>query len=202
LPQQPILAAPAPSSVDPGGEVVLRAAQPQHAGFQRELFAANAAAELGQIEMPRAMLDHLVAMQYRAQCSSYSARFPHARVFVIMLNDQPIGRLIEDDEPGCVHIVDIAFLPQMQGRGLGGTLLRARMAEWRTAGLGARSDVLATNTRSLRMHERLGFALAGPPMSAHLSLIWTPEPSRPNDETVGRDSVGGISAPVPGSMAC
>ena len=49
-----------------------------------------------------------------------------------------------------------------QGRGIGGTLLAALMTRAREAGMHAMvAGIEATNSSSIRLHERLGFTLAG-----------------------------------------
>jgi len=166
----------------PAGELSLRPEQGEHADFLYTLFAANAAAELAPLGLPPTLLTSLVTMQHRAQSQSYRNRFPHARFLVAALDGAPVGRLVEDDEPGWVHIVDIAVAPPWQNQGLGSALLRARMVDWRAAGLGARCEVLATNSRSLAMHRKLGFTIAAAPAGAHLSLTWTPGSPRPEAE--------------------
>ena len=55
---------------------------------------------------------------------TYRTQFPNARFLVLVLDNEPIGRLIVDTDAERVYLVDIALMPQFHGRGTGHALLQ------------------------------------------------------------------------------
>jgi GNAT superfamily N-acetyltransferase len=100
-----------------------------------------------------------LAMQFNAQHAYYQENYSGAAFQVILLDEQPIGRLYLDRWPGELRIVDIALLPAHRGRGAGTTILNAILSEGRRLGLPVRIHVERFNP-ALRLYTRLGFRLA------------------------------------------
>ncbi len=125
--------------------------------FLYALFAATKAAEMAAMPVDAAAKDFLLRAQYRSMTATYRQDYPGARWEVVELGGEPVGRLITDVGDRCVTYVDIALLPQAQGRGLATRLMLRALEEPRRLGLPARVNVLAQNAASLRLCERLGF---------------------------------------------
>jgi ribosomal protein S18 acetylase RimI-like enzyme len=157
----------------PGGTVRLRPAQPADAPFQFDLFRAHHIGMLRLGGLPEAMIENLLAMQYRSRTQSYRDQFPNARWSIVESADAPIGELIEHDEAEAVYIVDVALRPERQRRGVGSALMRAIMAAGAPRG-GVRAVVLINNEASLNMFRQLGFVETSDDGGAHVELRWRP----------------------------
>jgi ribosomal protein S18 acetylase RimI-like enzyme len=111
-------------------------------------------------------------MQYEAQKSSYRMQCPEAKYWVIYYEECPAGRLTLDREPHKLHIVDIAFVPECRGKGVGTALMQSIQREASGAGKAVSLHVEKFNP-ALRWYERMGFKVvsAGP---IYLEMIWRP----------------------------
>ena len=157
----------------PGDTVRLRPATPEDAPFQLTLFCAHNGDMLRLGGLPEAMIENLLAMQYRSRANSYRNQFPQARWSIVEAADGPIGELIEHDEADAIYVVDIALLPDQQRRGIGSALMRALMATGAARG-GVRALVLISNQASRRMFRGLGFAETCDDGAANVELRWRP----------------------------
>lgn len=155
------------------GSLVLRPERDGDAAFRAALFAAHHAPLLAATGAPGSTIDFLVGMQFRAQTESYAARFPEARRLILESDGRPVGRMIVEAEATDLYVVDIAVLPDVQGRGLGGAAVTAVQRDAAATGLGVRALVDAGNGPSLAMFRRRGFAATGRTAGPSLELRWT-----------------------------
>jgi GNAT superfamily N-acetyltransferase len=134
--------------------------------FLYALFVETKAPDMAAMPVDAAAKDVLLRMQYRSMTATYRHEYPKARWEVVELAGEPVGRLITDVDDRRVLYVDIAFSPRAQGRGLATRLMRRALEEPRRLGLPARVNVLAQNSASLRLFERIGFVNVGdePPL--------------------------------------
>lgn len=114
--------------------------------------------------------------QFHAQHTYYQQVFPEASFQVILLEDQPIGRLYVNRTPDELRIVDIALLPPFRGRGIGGQILRSLMSEATDARQVIRIHVERENPAQ-RLYQRLGFQMIED-LGIYYLLEWTPPPER------------------------
>lgn len=120
------------------------------------LFAEVKTHEMAAAPLPREMLEGLLRMQYRSMRNSYAATYETARFEIIELDGEPVGRIVTDVSPERVLFVDIAILPELQGRGLATAVMTALLEEPRRLGVPAEVTVLSTNVASLRLCARVG----------------------------------------------
>ena len=80
------------------------------------------------------------------------------RLFIIKINDQPIGKAHLHEEAGQVQLSDIAILPSHQGRGFGQALV-ANCIQYARQNytLPLRLNVESTNLNALHLYQKLGF---------------------------------------------
>lgn len=112
--------------------------------------------ELAQVEWAEGQKEAFVQMQFDAQHRYYQANYLGAQFQVILVDDQPAGRLYLHRRAAEIRIVDIALLPEYRNRGVGSALLRDILAEGERAGLPVTIHVECFNP-ALRLYERLGF---------------------------------------------
>lgn len=127
--------------------------------FLFRLFAATKAEEMALMPLDDGGKDFLLRAQFRSMTTSYRQQFPAARFAVVELDGVPVGRLITDVRPDHVYYVDIALLPETQRCGLATALMRAVLQEPACLGVPARVKVLMHNVASLRLCQRIGFAV-------------------------------------------
>jgi ribosomal protein S18 acetylase RimI-like enzyme len=111
-------------------------------------------------------------LQFQAQALGYDAQFPGADHQLVLLEGRPVGRLLVHRSPGRIHLVDIALLPEAQGKGIGTALLQSLQAEAAQKALLLSLSVFAANP-ARRLYERLGFAptVSQPP---YIAMQWRP----------------------------
>ncbi|HEY0891902.1 MAG TPA: GNAT family N-acetyltransferase [Cellvibrio sp.] len=144
--------------------------QPQDQAFAEALFFSTREF-FYQMPLPKAQVDLLIKQQFILQQASYGTSFPLAETFIIHLFAEPIGKLILNNTPDSLHVIDIAFMPAMRNRGYGSGILRAlkRLAD--QAGRPVRLAVDQQNTRAKKLYLKLGFALSESSAS-HDTLLW------------------------------
>jgi ribosomal protein S18 acetylase RimI-like enzyme len=124
--------------------------------FLARVYASTRAEELAVTpwtdEQKAAFLD----MQFRAQHSHYQQYYPEADWLVTMRDGEDIGRLYLERWPSQHCIIDIAFLPEHRGKGLGAALMRDLMDEAAAAGKAVTIHVEKFNP-ALHLYRRLGF---------------------------------------------
>ena len=97
-----------------------------------------------------------VRMQFDAQHAYYQEQYAGASFDIILVGEQPAGRLYFERTAKEFRIIDIALLPEFCNRGIGTTLLHGLQAEAAAAGKPLRIHVERFNP-ALRLYERLGF---------------------------------------------
>ena len=106
-----------------------------------------------------ALRDNLLDMQARAKCSYYAAAFPRAENAIIMLDDQPVGRLLVDRSGAFYNLIDISVLSKHRSSGIGTRLILGLCMEAEMMGKSVRLYVSVTNPRAAALYKRLGFRL-------------------------------------------
>src|SRR3954451_10362612 len=81
---------------------------------------------------------------------------PDASFDVVLVEDEPVGRLYVDRREDEIRIVDIALLPEYRNRGIGSGLLGDLIAEADRVQKPLTIHVERFN-RALRFYQRLGF---------------------------------------------
>ena len=140
--------------------------------FLARLYASTRAEELAAApwtdEQKAAFLD----MQFRAQHSHYQQYYPKADWLVTMRGGEDVGRLYIERWTKEHCIIDIAFLPEHRGKGLGAALMRDLMDEAASVGKGVSIHVEKFKP-ALRLYRRLGF-VTEEDKGVYDLMRWTP----------------------------
>ena len=132
-----------------------RPIQPEDEPFLRALFLdtreALAASLAGNLSA-----GDLLDMQFRARESFYRSQFPKAVRTLFLLEGRPAGYWVIDRNARSLHLVDIAFLKEFRGSGIGSAVLESLIEESQAAGLPITLHVAHDNP-ARRLYERLGF---------------------------------------------
>jgi len=121
------------------------------------VYASTRAAELAQVDWDDSQRDAFVRWQFAMQKQEYDARYPDARYEVILVDDQPAGRIWVGTDDTQIRLLDIALLTEFQNRGVGAYLLRQLIDEAKRANKPLRHMVFMLNDNAHRFYERLGF---------------------------------------------
>jgi ribosomal protein S18 acetylase RimI-like enzyme len=124
--------------------------------FLVAVFASTRAKELEMVPWSDAEKTAFVDMQFRAQHTHYQHHHSGADWLVTMRAGEEIGRLYLERTPHEHCIIDITFLPQHRGHGLGDALLRDLQDEAAAAGKAVEIYVEKFNP-AMRLYRRLGF---------------------------------------------
>ena len=138
----------------------LRPYSPDDQDFIFKLYASTRLHEIAPFGWAPAQQEAFLRMQFNAQKGWYDQAYPNADHQIILLDGQPIGRIMVTTEPGGAHLVDIALLPEHRGHGIGAQLLGELIRKTTEGGGIVRLQVLRTNP-AIHLYERLGFVKTG-----------------------------------------
>ena len=124
--------------------------------FLCRVYRSTREAELAQVDWDDGHKDAFVRMQFDAQSRYYAEQYAGAAFDVIVVDEEPAGRLYVARWPDEIRIVDIALLPQYRNRGIGSSVLHDLVAEGDAGGKPVTIHVEKFNP-ALRLYERLGF---------------------------------------------
>jgi len=138
-----------------GSSVTLRPAADEDRPFMLRVYAGVREPELEASGMPREQWAPFVAQQFEAQSQAY-ADYRDTSFEVVLVDGEPVGRLIVARWPEELRVVDIALLPEYRGRGIGEGLMRSVLEEADARGVKASIHVERLNP-ARRLYLRLGF---------------------------------------------
>ncbi|HEY5330097.1 MAG TPA: GNAT family N-acetyltransferase [Acidobacteriaceae bacterium] len=132
----------------------LRPAVKEDEEFLRTLFALT---QVTLQSFPPELQATLLEMQYRGREMTYSTQYPDAEDSMICLNDgTPIGRRLVDRSDERFRLVDVAVLPEWQGKGIGTRVLAELAQQSRETGVKLSLRMVKENP-AVRLYSRLGF---------------------------------------------
>ncbi len=124
--------------------------------FLARVYASTRTEELAAAPLSDAQKASFLAEQFRLQHAHYQKYYPDADWLVTMRGGEDIGRLYVERWPTQHRIIDIAFLPEHRGKGLGEALLRDLMDEAAAVAKDVSIHVEKFNP-AMRLYQRLGF---------------------------------------------
>lgn len=145
---------------------------PDDESFLYEVYASTRAEEMALVDWTEDQKKAFLRMQFNAQHQYYQDVYAGANFQIILLNEQPIGRLYLARWSHEIRIIDIALLPQFRNTGIGTALLKDLLAEAAQAGQAVTIHVEKFN-QALRLYERLGF-IKTLDKGVYFFMKWTP----------------------------
>lgn len=137
-------------------QVTLRPIAPEDEPFLRRVYASTRLDELAPLGWSAEQQQGFLNQQFDTQHSQFQTHYADAEFLVILLGEQPIGRLYVARWPEQIALLDIALLPEHRGAGIGTRLLGALIDEAAAASKPLRLHVEKFN-RAQRLYQRLGF---------------------------------------------
>lgn len=140
-----------------GGTVDLRPVTESDDDFLLTVYASTREDELAQTAWTVDQKRDFLRWQLDLQRREYETRFPDAEYRIIVVDQQPAGRIWVGADKEQIRLLDIALLPEFQNRGVGTILLRRLMDRADNEGKALRHMVFVLNNNADRFYERLGF---------------------------------------------
>ena len=157
-----------------GGTVRLRPVSAEDEEFLVSVYASTRAEELAQVPWSDEQKAEFVRWQFNLQRQDYQKNFPQTQYHVILVDDQPAGRIWISRDDDQIRLLDIALLDEFQNRGVGTVLLRRLIDEATRAKKSLQHMVFMLNTNARRFYERLGFVVTEE-LGAYLQMEWRKE---------------------------
>ena len=133
----------------------LRTVNADDVAFLQEVYASTRADELTQLPWNEAQRSAFIRMQFTAQRQHYLKHYPNARQDLVLVDEQPIGRLYVN-RGSRIHVIDFTILPEHRGQGIGTSIMKSLIEEAEEARKSMSIYVESFNP-SRRLFERLGF---------------------------------------------
>ena len=151
----------------------MRPSRPEDAAFLEEVHRAQRQ-DLQLIDGDPDFIESIVEMQFNAMNSGYGNQTPNAMYFIIEKHHEKVGKATIDFGPNCVHLVDIAILPQARGLGFGKAIIQSFQQAASQSGVPMTLNVAETNVAAQQLYVSLGFQVEThtPP---NYSMIWYPQ---------------------------
>jgi ribosomal protein S18 acetylase RimI-like enzyme len=134
----------------------LRPARAEDEAFLYTVYAHTRTDELAALDWDQTQRDAFLRMQFAAQHRHYHTYYGDADYQLVLLNDQPVGRLYVARASDEILIIDIALLPAYRNVGIGSHLLLELLAEAEQASKPVRLHVETWNPARW-LYERVGF---------------------------------------------
>ncbi|NND33140.1 MAG: GNAT family N-acetyltransferase [Saprospiraceae bacterium] len=114
-----------------------------------------------------------VKQQFEAQHTFYQKQFGDAQFDLILIDDQPVGRLYQEQRKDEIRVIDITLIPEFRNQGLGKKLMLGIMQKARNLDLAVRIHV-ELNNPAMHLYERLGFKKIGD-SGVYYLMEWNPK---------------------------
>jgi len=148
----------------------LRPVRTDDEGFLFRVYSSTRADEISKLPWNDNQRNSFMQMQFTAQCTDYSRRFPDGEHQIIILEDQCAGRLYIARNKDEIRILDIALLPEYRNKGIGKSIIEGLTREASETHRPIRIYV-ERNNRALNLFECIGFMVVQD-IGTHFLLEW------------------------------
>ena len=147
----------------------LRDSTPADNAFLLDVYASTRLDELAGTGWDDNQKRAFIQMQFLARERIY----PKVESKIILLNGQPVGRMLIDRKDSAILLRDIALLTEYRNAGIGSRLVRDLMSEAAAVNKPVELHVLSISP-AVRFYERLGFSRTSTEPEAYLEMKWVP----------------------------
>jgi GNAT superfamily N-acetyltransferase len=125
--------------------------------FLLRLYGSTRQEELSMVPWHEGQREAFLKMQFEAQSDYYRKKYPQASFQLILLGEEPAGRLYVADLKEEIRIIDVSLLTEKRNLGIGTRILHTIMDRAAKAGKSL-TIYVDSLSRSRRLFERLGFS--------------------------------------------
>jgi GNAT superfamily N-acetyltransferase len=148
--------------------------------FLETLYADVHGSEFAALGLSADHLAQLVALRFKAQRMDFATRFPDADHSIISVGDTAIGRVLLNETPAEIRLVDMALLSPLRGARVGASILEQLQTYAAERSLPLRLSVHPQNPAT-RLFERLGFVTTDLE-AGRIDMEWNGPPPVPNEK--------------------
>ena len=105
------------------------------------------------------LAQHVLRIQHIAQERRLASRYPGHERYIVLVDDQPAGRLYVHQNDLTLHVVDLTLMPEHRSHGLGSQIFRDVFEAATREGQTVTLRVGRRNRRATDLYTRLGFSL-------------------------------------------
>lgn len=151
-------------------DLIQRETLPDDEAFLFEVYQSSRGDDLTALGWDAERVRNFLETQYAAQQRFLQAGYPQGEDRIIMLDTQPIGRILVERNEQEIRVVDVALLPQYRNSGIGTYLVRELLAEAARLGKPFRAQVIRSSA-AVGLFERLGIVKIGE-TGSHYQMEW------------------------------
>ena len=140
--------------------------------FLRDLYCSTRRAEVAQFGWDQEQAEAFLRMQFASRRMAYKMQFPSAEHEIILFGEMPAGCMIVDRSETKLSLIDIAVLPQFQGRGIASHLVRQLQDESAKSAILLVLRVDKVNLHAFNLYKKLGFEVTGETQIMY-QMTWT-----------------------------
>ena len=127
--------------------------------FMLALYLHSRDYELAQLPWDDAQKEAFLTMQYHQQRQAYQQQYPQAEWSIVVWEGQDVGRLIVEQRPSEIGLMDITIAPEWRNKGFGSQVIQQVMQRATAVNLPVRLYVDVSNHAAVRLYQRLGFTI-------------------------------------------
>lgn len=154
------------------GHLHARPPTPGDAAFLSQLYASTRP-DLQYLPVPREVIDAIIGQQERLQAQGYAQAYPQARTLVLEHLGAPVGRLVLNEAPGELRVVDVSVAPAARRRGHARAVLAALQQRARADRASVTLRVRRDNPHARALYAAMGFVATGGDEVSE-QMRWTP----------------------------
>ena len=158
----------------------LRPALWEDNAFLEKLYADVHGPKFASLGLSADYLAQMLALRFKAEHMDFATRFPDADHSIIHVENTAIGRVLIDETPAAIRLVDMALLSPLRGAGVGTSILEQLQTYAAEHGLPLRLAVHPQNP-AIRLFHRLGFVTIGTETHG-TEMEWNTPPLIPNEK--------------------
>jgi ribosomal protein S18 acetylase RimI-like enzyme len=153
--------------------VMLRTYEADDEAFAFDLYSSTRTEEMAAWGWDRSQQEPFLRMQFTGFQMHYRMGLPDADDRIILLDGDPVGRLIVARLEREIRLADISLLAEHRGKGIGSRLIRELIDEAACSGKSVTLHVDIYNEKAARLYERLGFEKVTN-TGVHYFMEWKP----------------------------
>lgn len=139
------------------GDLRVRPVKSTDMAFVYELFCSVRGPELEYTNFNAVEKARFLTSQFKAMHDSYAQRFPKGQHYIVVKQDEDVGRIYVNETDEEIRLLDVIIRPDKRNQGIGAHLLQQMIQRSNQTGKTIRFYVWHTNIAGQRFYERLGF---------------------------------------------